>query len=193
MKMIKIFYDLETTGFDYRKHSIHQIAGYVEKNGEIVMKFDIKTRPHPKAKYEPAALETCKKTEAELKQYQPMKQAHKMFTSILDKYVNKMDKKDKAFLIGFNNRYFDDKFLSAWFEQCGNNFWASYFHMGIDVQGLALEYLKDRRPDMPSFKLKRVALELGIHVDPEKLHDAYYDIELTYQIYRIVTGIEEEI
>ena len=191
--MVKIFYDLETTGLDVKKHSIHQIAGYIEKDGEIVEKFDIKTRPHPKAKYEAAALETCGKTEAELKQYPPMHEAHKALIGIIDKYVNKMDKTDKAMLIGFNNRYFDDRFLTAWFEQCGNSFWAAYFWMGVDVQCLALHYLQDRRPAMPSFKLKRVALELGIHVDPEKLHDAFYDVELAYQIYRIVTGIEEEI
>ena len=191
--MIKIFYDLETTGTDVKRHSIHQIAGYIEKNGIIDCKFDIKTRPHPKAKYEPAALEVCGKTEAELKKYPPMKTAHKEFTAILDKYIDKMDKADKAFLIGFNNRGFDDRFLTAWFEQCGNNFWPSYFWMGLDVQCLALHYLQDRRTAMPSFKLKRVAKELGIHVDEESLHDAFYDVELTYQIYRIVTGIEEEI
>jgi DNA polymerase-3 subunit epsilon len=191
--MIKIFYDLETTGLDVKKHSIHQIAGYIEKDGEVVEKFDIKTRPHPKAKYEAAALVVCGKTEAELKQYPRMGQAHKALCAILDKYVKKMDKTDKAFLIGFNNRYFDDGFLTAWFEQCKNNFWASYFWMGVDVQALALHYLQDRRAAMPSFKLKRVAMELGLEVDKEKLHDAFYDVELTYQIYRVVTGIEEEI
>ena len=45
---------------------------------------------------------------------------------------------------------------------------------------------------MPSFKLKRVAKELGILVEEEKLHDAVYNVYLTREIYRIVTGLELE-
>ena len=41
---------------------------------------------------------------------------------------------------------------------------------------------------MPSFKLRRVALYLGIKVDDSKLHDALYDCELTFEIYKIVRG-----
>ena len=46
---------------------------------------------------------------------------------------------------------------------------------------------------MPSFKLKRVGLELGLAVDPDSLHDALFDARLTRDIYRIVTGIEIEL
>ena len=58
---------------------------------------------------------------------------------------------------------------------------------------LASQYLLKRRASMPSFKLKRVAKELGIVVEEESLHDAYYDVKLTRQIYRIVTGLQVEI
>jgi DNA polymerase-3 subunit epsilon len=37
---------------------------------------------------------------------------------------------------------------------------------------------------MENFKLKTVAQEMGIEVDESKLHDAKYDLELTYQIYQ---------
>jgi DNA polymerase-3 subunit epsilon len=36
---------------------------------------------------------------------------------------------------------------------------------------------------MSDFKLRSVAKQVGIEVDESKLHDAQYDIELTYQIY----------
>ena len=49
MDTIKVFYDLETTGVDVKKHSIHQIAGLIEINDEVVEKFNIFSRPHPKA------------------------------------------------------------------------------------------------------------------------------------------------
>ena len=46
---------------------------------------------------------------------------------------------------------------------------------------------------MPNFQLHTVAQTLGLEVDESKLHDASYDVLLTRQIYRIVTGREIEI
>ena len=46
---------------------------------------------------------------------------------------------------------------------------------------------------MPSFKQHRVARELGIEVDEDRLHDASYNVELTRGIYRIVTGLDIEL
>ena len=63
----------------------------------------------------------------------------------------------------------------------------------MDVRVLAGQYLQERRSSMPSFKLPRVAIEVGIEVDENKLHDAEYDIYLTREIYRIVTGLEVEL
>jgi DNA polymerase III epsilon subunit-like protein len=58
---------------------------------------------------------------------------------------------------------------------------------------LSAEYLKHRRPQMPSFKLHRVALELGISIDKSQQHEALYDARLTREIYQIVTGLREEL
>jgi len=192
--MLKIFLGLETTGVNVRKHSIHQIAGFIEVDGEVVEKFDIKTRPHPKAEYEPIALTICKKTEAELKAYPEMAKAYRKLIRVLTKYVDKYNPKQKAFLIGFNISHFDSVFLRAWFEQNGDSFIDSWFWKSeIDVMSLAAQYLITRRENMPSFKLKRVAKELGIEIKEESLHDAFYDVELTRDIYRIVTGEDFEI
>ena len=192
--IIKVFLDLETTGVNPRKHSVHQISGLVEIDDKIVEEFNYYTQPHPKAKYEPAALRIAGKTEEELKSYPPMKEVHKIFTTMLSKYVDKYNPKNKAFIAGFNNKAFDDFFIRAWFEQCGDEFFGSWFYPDtLDVMVLASEYLLYRRAQMPSFKLKRVAIELGMEVIKERLHDSSYDVELTRQIYRIVTGREYEI
>ena len=192
--MIKIFYDLETTGTDVKKHSIHQIAGIIEVNGVEKESFNIKTRPHPKAIYEEAAMQVCKVDEAQLKAYQPMKSAHKELLTLLGKYVDKFNQKQKAHLIGFNNRAFDDIFLRAWFEQNGDQYIGSWFwNDTLDSLVLASEYLLDRRANMPSFKLKRVAKELGLVVDEAAPHDALYDVNLTRSVYRIITGLDFEI
>lgn len=194
MKIVKLFYDLETTGTDPRKHSIHQIAGIIEVNDEIVEEFDIKTRPHPKAIIEPEALSVCGITKEQILAYPPMAQAYRSFTRKMNEYINKYDKKEGIFLVGFNNIYFDDTFLRAWFEQNGDMYFGAYFwKASLDVSSLAAEYLLLRRSSMPSFKLKRVALELGIDVDPAKLHDGVYDCKIMRKVYRIVTRREIEL
>jgi len=192
--MIKFFYDIETTGVKPTQHSIHQIAGIIEVDGVVAEEFDLKTRPHPKAKVEPEALKLCGVTELDLLSYPDMKTAHSTLRRILKKYVNPFEPKDRMHQVGFNNRAFDDIFLRKWFEQCGDDYYMSWFYPdSLDVMVLASQYLLDRRPHMPSFKLKRVAMELGIEVDKDKLHDGLYDVKLTREIYRIVTGIETEL
>lgn len=55
---------------------------------------------------------------------------------------------------------------------------------------LAAQKLMSRRNEMIDFKLGTVAQTLGIKIDPTRLHDAMYDIELTAQVYEICTGIK---
>lgn len=193
MKIVKIFLDLETTGVNPKRHSIHQIAGLVEVDGEVVEEFNILTRPHPKAEITPEALTTCNVTEEQILNYEPMEVGYRSLLAVLGRYIDKYDRTDKAYLVGFNNRAFDDIFLRRWFTQNGDSFFGSWFWTDtLDVLVLASQYLIGRRSAMQSFKLKRVALELGLEVDKDKLHDAFYDIKLTRDIYQIVTGLEIE-
>lgn len=192
--MKKLFFDLETTGTDYRKHSVHQIAGIIEIDGIVEQSFDIRSRPHPRAFIEHEALRIAGVTLEEVSAYQDMKSALREFKTILANYVNPYDRKDKFHVIGYNNRFFDDVFIRAWFEQCGDNFIGSWFWPDtIDTLVLASQYLTERRANMPSFKLSRVAMELGIVVDKDECHNASYDVQLTRKVYRIVTGIDLEI
>lgn len=192
--MIKIFYDTETTGTNHFKHCIHQLAGLVEVDGEVVEEFDIRMAPHPKAIIDPVALSVCGKTEAEIRAYPDFKIGKANFCKMLEKYIDKYDKKSKAYLVGFNNLKFDNEFLRMLFDLSGDQFFASWFYADShDTMSLASVYLQDRRADMPSFKLKRVAFTLGIGVDENGLHDALFDAKLTRDIYRIVTGLEIEI
>jgi len=175
MDIVKVFYDLETTGVDVRKNSIHQIAGLIEINDEVVEKFNIFSRPHPKAIIDEGALRACRKTQEELLSYQDMNMAHKEFKAVLGKYIDPFDTKRKAWNVGYNNRYFDDVFLRAWFKQNGDEFIGSWFWADtLDTLVLASQYLIHRRAEMPSFKKHRVARELGIVVDEDRLHDASY-------------------
>ena len=69
-----------------------------------------------------------------------------------------------------------DQYFGSWF-------WAN----SLDVLVLATQFLKGKRSQMANFQLKTVAAFLGIEVDESRLHDAEYDIDLTMQIYNIVT------
>ena len=194
MDIIKVFYDLETTGVDPKKHSLHRIAGVIEINDEVVEMFDIKVRPHPRAEFDKGALRICRKTEEELLSYPDMKTSLREYKGILGKYIDPFNPKQKAWNVGYNIRGFDDVFLRMWFELCGDGFIGSWFWTDtLDVLVLASQYLIQRRVNMPSFKLPRVAKELGILVDKDRIHEAGYEVYLTREVYRIVTGLEIEI
>lgn len=184
-----LFFDLETTGTMVNKHGIHQISGFIVIDGEIKEKFNLHVRPNPQAQIDPAALEVAGVTEAQVKAYPPMEQVYAGFVDMLSKYVDRYNKKDKFFLVGYNNASFDNQFLRAWFIQNGDKYFGSWFWANsIDVMVMATPYLAERRADMENFKQGTVAKTLGIVVEDDKLHDALYDIEICKAIYDKVCG-----
>lgn len=193
MPVKKLFYGVETTGTDERKHSIHQLSGLIEIDGLVVERFNYKVRPNPRAKIEAEALEVCGVTEEQILGYPEMSTIFKKFKAMLRKHCDPYNTKDKMYLIGFSNTSFDDKMLRAWFVQNGDEYFGSWFWSDPqDVSVLASVYLEKRRAGMENFKLMTVARTLGIKVDDEKLHDADYDMELTRLTYMIVVGLEIE-
>lgn len=186
MKMM--FFDLETTGTDVRRHGIHQISGMILVDGEVKEKFDFKVRPNPNAEIIPEALQVAGVTREQIMAYPPMGEIYAKFVNMLAKYADRYDKKDKIFLAGYNNAHFDNEFLRAWFAQNGDKYFGSWFWSNsFDVMVLATPFLADRRAEMENFKQGTVAKALGIAVDDSKLHDALYDIEICKAIYDIVS------
>lgn len=186
--MKQVFYDLETTGTKYWRNGIHQLSGLVVIDGEVKEEFDFHVQPNPKAEIEEAALQVAGVTREQIMAYPPMWGVKEQFSSLLDKYVDKYDKKDKFFLCGYNNASFDNQFLRAWFVQNGDNYFGSWFWSdAIDVMVLAAQALMEQRPMMKDFKLRTVAEQLGIVIEEERLHDAMYDIYLTHEIYKRLT------
>jgi DNA polymerase-3 subunit epsilon len=190
-KTIKIFYTLLLTGFKVHRHSIFGIEMDVEVDGVIVNKIRYKVAPNPKAAIEDSQLKEYDTNETEVRSFPSMADIHKLLIQDLKKLVDNFDRKDKIYLIGFKNAGCDDLFLRAWFEQNGDTFFGSWFwHNSIDTSVLATQYLLDRRRDMHSFKMEAVAKELGLVTDGL----FYESIPATIrQIYRITTGLDEEI
>jgi DNA polymerase-3 subunit epsilon len=191
--MKKIFFDFETTGLDPDACAVIEMAFLMEKGGEVVEEFHTEVRPHAGAALEETALKMAGHTPETLKALPKPPEVHAALTAFLGRHIDQYDRGDKAVLCGFNNRAFDDKFLRAWFERQGDKWFGSWFlQQSLDASPLALEYLLARRASMPSFRLRDVAKELGLPVDGDSLHGALYDARLAREIYRIVTGKEEE-
>lgn len=184
-----LFFDLETTGTYPGKHGIHQMSGMIVIDGEIKEKFDFKVRPNPQAEILDEALEVAGVTRDQILAYPPMGEVYHQFVDgILAKYVDRYNKTDKFFLVGYNNASFDNRFLRGFFLQNGDKYFGSWFWANcMDVMVLATPYLAAKRAEMKDFKQGTVAKALGIPVEDEKLHDALYDIEICKAIFDIVT------
>ena len=190
MRDIKRFYfDVETTGVNAFKNAIHQIAFIIEINGEIVAKEDWRIKPFPKAIIEDEALAVSGVNREQINGYRDHEQGLKDLKTLMANHVDKFNKTDKMHLVGFNNRYFDDRFLRNWFEICGDDYFGSWFWAdSLDVMVLASQKLLSRRWSMKNFKLMTVAQEFGIGVDEDLAHDGLYDVGVTREIYIKITG-----
>ena len=185
--MLKIlYYDLETTGLDFRKNAVVQLSGMLEIDGTVVQKFNFKMAPFKDAVIDKQALLVIGKTEEELFKAQTMQEVYFKFKNMLSKYVDRFNKYDKIFLCGYNNIRFDDIFQRSMFERCKDNYFGSWFWgNSMDAMVSASEHLALKRNRMVNFKLSTVAKELGVEVDNSKLHDALYDVELTRAVHKL--------
>jgi DNA polymerase-3 subunit epsilon len=182
-----LFFDLETTGTNPGKNGIHQISGEIVIDGESKGQFDFYVQPNPKALIEEQALAVAGVTREQIMAYPSMDVVYRDFISMLGKYVDKYNKTDKFFLVGYNNAAFDNQFLRGFFLQNGDQYFGSWFWSNtIDVMVLASARLAERRAEMENFKLATVAKFLGVSVDDTSLHNALYDINLTKAIYNLV-------
>lgn len=182
-----LFFDLETTGIKYWRNGIHQISGEIVIDGVSQETFNFNVCPNPSCDIEEEALQICNVTKEQILAYPPMQDIYSEFVEMLSKYVDKYNKKDKFFLVGYNNASFDNNFLKAFFVQNGDNYFYSWFWINsIDVMVLATQHLMHERPDMTDFKQGTVAKALGIEIEADKLHDAAYDIQLTKAIFEKV-------
>jgi len=183
-----LFFDLETTGVNPGKNGIHQISGMIEIDGVEKERFNFHVQPNPKAVIEEQALSVAGVTREQVMAYPSMRDVYNQFVTMLGKYVDKYDKQDKFFLVGYNNASFDNQFLRGFFLQNGDNYFGSWFWSNsIDVMVLASHHLASRRHEMENFKLATVAKFMGINVDDEALHDAFYDIHLTKEVYNKIS------
>lgn len=184
------FLDVETTGVNCEKNAIHQLSGKIYVDGELKEEFDFHIKPFDGAVIEDSALEVGGVTREEIMAYPDQAIVYNQFENMLAKYVNRFDKYDKFYMVGYNCQAFDSKFVRKFFERNGNKYYGSWFWPNtLDVMVLATARLMDERASMPNFQLKTVAKQVGSVIEESKLHNSSYDVELTKDIYDKVCGI----
>jgi DNA polymerase III epsilon subunit-like protein len=179
--MKNIFFDLETTGYSSEACAIHEIGLYDPEGASL----SIKVRPFTGAKIITKALEVSGVTVEALQAYPEEAEAVLQFKKYIGEAVIKYRKPLR--FVGWNNRYFDNRFLKAFLFRHG----LTVLALDINIHSYDLlqairsnHFRKGVRPG----KLGDVARSLGIEVEAESLHGALYDAKLTAEIYKKLYG-----
>ena len=182
----KCVVDTETTGVDRDKHNVWQIAGSILDNKDNVLEsFDFKFQPFSFDHIEESAVEKSNIDEKYLREL-PMTnaQGYSAFIEVLERHVNRFDKKDKMQMIAYNAG-FDSDFIRKLFADNGDNYFGSWFwHPPICVMQLAASFLIDVRGAIRDFQLSTLCECAGFKWDESKAHDAGYDIDMTLKLYK---------
>lgn len=188
MKSIKKFFcDVETSGLDPDQNGILEIGGIIEV-GKTIEELNYFVKPFPKDHISQAALTANKLKMEDVEKFPEPQKVYQDLTNRLSTYVDKYDREDKFFFIGYNAPY-DYQFIRSFFEKCKDRYFGSlFFFPPIDVMQLAVVYLKSSRHQMPDFKLATVLAECGIEVDLKKAHGALYDIQKTGELFYKLVG-----
>jgi DNA polymerase-3 subunit epsilon len=182
MKILNV--DIESTGLDHNHHEITQISGLVEVDGVIVDKFDIRMRPNYPERAAPQALEKTGMTIEKLMVLPPREEGWAEFKAILDKHIDRFDKTDKFYMLGYNV-LFDKNFISALFKEQDEKYFGAYFFFEvIDVMPLAMLFRMSGKLDCKNLKLTTVCEALGIPFAEGTAHDGLYDIVQTVRAFK---------
>jgi DNA polymerase III subunit epsilon len=178
-----MFIDTETTGVDFTKHGIWQMAGKIRIDGVDVERFNWKMQPFPGQAVSDEALKVNDPTMTieRLREFPTPQEIFKKFTEMCSRYVNKFDRKDKMWFTGYNAQ-FDSQFVRQWMINNGDKYYGSWFWFPyIDVMQLAGFALAPKRHELENFKLGTVMDYMGFKF--ENAHDAMADIDATANLF----------
>jgi DNA polymerase-3 subunit epsilon len=176
-----LFFDVETTGLDYKKHSIIQFAGIMEYDGEEVDRISVKFQPFDEALIDAEALEATSTAIEDLLGYMPHEEGFAIVQGFLDKHCNKFDKTDKMWAGGYKV-LFDLEFLEALFRYNGEKYGIGSYFNWRRVDALYILYAMGwcDMIDVENYKLTTACKALNIPL--LDAHDALSDIEATRAI-----------
>ena len=182
----KVFYfDCETTGLYPRENAIIQLAYIVEINGDVKEEGNLLIQPDEKATIDTGALQVNKRTREEIFKapFLPPREAYNQLMNVLDKYIDRYDKKDKFYPAGYNVT-FDCNFLSEFMQRQGNPYFGAYFNgRTLDPRVLIafMDYTGIIRGDL-LLNHKLTSVCEFFEIKNEAAHDALSDIRATRQL-----------
>jgi DNA polymerase III subunit epsilon len=182
----QIFIDTETTSANRKRCGLWQLAGIIEC-GRKREKFDFKMVIFEDSDVDSKAFETNGISLEKISKFADPIETYEKFIKLLDKYVDKYDKKDKFQAIAYGAE-FDQDVLRSWFERNDDDFFGSwFFHPWTCVMNLASYKYRNQRSNFKNFKLATVAEYMEICDEKCKAnlyHDAVFDIDITYKMYK---------
>lgn len=181
--MVKqIFLDLETTGVNSWENGLIEIGAIIDYDA-YYEEISFHLQPFAEDVITEEALKVTGLTKEEILKFESPDIVFKKFKKLLGQHVDKYDRSDKFFFIGYNAT-FDAQFLRMFFRKNNDKYYGSwFFNPIIDVMTLAGFVLMKERKHLPNFRLTTVANYLGIEVDESKAHGALYDTQLTRQVF----------
>lgn len=182
----KIYFDCETTGIDPKKHALIQLAGIIVIDGIEQESFNFLMAPFPHQEVEAEALEVNGVTQEDLLSFPQPKIVFDELIKRMSRYVNRYNTKDKFHFVAYNSP-FDSEFVRAFFENCGDKYYGSWFWTPDHcLMRWAAHRLAPVRHELSNFRLETVARRMGIDAESMDLHDAYTDIRLAMQIEQLL-------
>ena len=183
-KIMKVlFFDTETTGRNPEKNDIIQLSGIVEVDGKIKEEFNFFSQPFSYDNVSPEALEVHGISIDTIKQFPSPETLKERLKTVMRKYVDPYDKKDKFYPAGMNMG-FDMGFLSNNFKKSGDKFFFAWcWGHALDLYELAviLKYAGWLKTE--NMKLETLAKHFNVEL---KAHDAMSDIRCTREIIHII-------
>jgi len=193
---LKIFWvDVETSGLDYKKNGIIQLACIIDIDGEVVDKINTGIRPDNQLVIEKEALEISGTSSSDINSYPSEKKVYYILHETLDMYVDKFNKRDKFWFGAYNYR-FDMNFLQEFWERnkSSKEYFGSYIARQHYLDPMGLVNVLVATGVVP--KPKNMTLEMTSRhfgVEPEgDLHDAFTDIQLCRALYYELINPEAE-
>lgn len=177
-----LFIDTETGGLDPKISALIQLSGVIRIDKKDVEKFNFFIKPFEYSEVTPEALKVQGRTEEDFKtdRYKSEKEVFKQFTELLDKYVDKYNKKDKFIVAGYNVK-FDVNMLNSFFKRNGSNYLFSYInYVTIDpLPCIGFLQLCGILPELENNKLETWCKYFGIEFSA---HDSMEDILATEKL-----------
>lgn len=186
--MIKLYLDVETTGFSPQRHGVVEISAIPKIDGEMREPFTQVIKPFPTDEIDPAAIEYHGVDYT--KGIDP-KEALDRFIEFLEE--NRDDVRERYQFTGFNVN-FDRRHLTAFMVKCGweqaaFDAWFSSKEYDVDVMKIAKKAIP--KAEIGSYKQVVVADFLGVETKTG-LTKAMADIDVTERIENILLKALEQ-